>query len=141
MEEELPQMVRVIPRHTVNGSGVSIPEQRGIPNQHMSSRAYHDSHLTKDVCRYTVGYVLQLNPVTVPQLSTNPSRGMQQRTCRQGSTRRLTRPEPERYVGRCLQIGRHRLWTCGRESPVRKPESKALFLVALRKYSRIRVRH
>lgn len=74
MEEYLPQMVRVITRHSVNGSGVSIPEQGGYQ---ISRWAVGQTmiHLTKDICRYIVGYVLQLNPVTVPYVSTNPSRG------------------------------------------------------------------
>ncbi len=61
-------MVRVATRHSANGIGVSILEATRKPNQQKSCGIYHNSHihLTKDVCRYTVGYVLQQNPVTMP---------------------------------------------------------------------------
>ena len=65
-------------RHSVNGSGVSIPEQNEdtkSADEQSHSRADDESHITNDVCRFAVGYVLQLNPVTVPQLSMNLSGG------------------------------------------------------------------
>jgi len=65
-------MVRAMTRHSVNGSGVSIPEQFFFKkNKHAKSAdeqpgQANESHHTNNVCRFVEGYVLQLNPVTAP---------------------------------------------------------------------------